>query len=227
MSSSFKINVTYSLHMCRNMLSKVNLSKIDKVYVVSRKLTDNDILELEKSLESMDWFLLTEDRIAVSADDVLVKMAELGRYAFYEKKLGFIYKLKFELLLFMPYSTVKKPIVLYMGANNTVDSCCTDRIYYKNSTTGNKEQLPHIVIQFPNSVGYVGYNSSSSIFIIEGIREAKDYVLPLMRFLAHYCPKFLKTVTYLPPQIVSMADSINADNSDIIIYVRGRLKKIT
>lgn len=224
MSSSFKINVAYSLHMCKNMLSKVNLAKIEKTYVVSHKLTDNDILELEKFLESMDWFLLTEDRIAVSTDDILMRIIDIGATIIYDKNSEFyisIHKLGFELLLFMPYSTIEKPIIIYI-AENTITSCCTDRIYYKSDTTGNKVHLPYIGFQFPAS----RYNSCVlSMYIYDVGKEVNEYTPPLIRFLQCYCPKFLETIYNLPTKFVEKRNNL-ANNEGMIIYVRGRLKKI-
>ena len=224
MSSSFKINVTYSLHMCKNMLSKVNLAKIEKTYIVSRKLTDNDILGLEKFLESMDWFLLTEDRIAVSTDDILMRIFKLGASVIYDKNSEFyvsIHKLRFELLLFMPYSTIEKPIVIYI-AENTVTSCCTDRIYYKSEVTGGKVHLPFITFQFPMS-RYT--DRVLAMYIYDGVNEVNEYTPPLIRFLQCYCPKFLETISNLPTIFVEKRDNL-ANSEGMIIYVRGRLKKI-
>jgi len=224
MSSSFKVSVTYSLHMCKNMLSRVNLAKIEKTYVVSRKLTDNDILGLEKFLESMDWFLLTEDRIAVSTDDILMRIIKLGATIIYDKSSEFyvsIHKLKFELLLFMPHSTIEKPIVINI-AENTITSCCTDRIYYKSEVTGGKEHLPYIDFQFPMS----RYNGCVlSMYIHDVGREVNEYTPPLIRFLQCYCPKFLGTISNLPTKFIEKRDSL-AENDGMIIYVKGRLKKL-
>ena len=214
MSSSFKVSVTYSL-------SKVNLAKIEKTYVVSRKLTDNDILGLEKFLESMDWFLLTEDRIAVSTDDIL-----LGATIFYDKNSEFyvsIHKLKFELLLFMPHSTIEKPIVINI-AENTITSCCTDRIYYKSEVTGGKEHLPYIGFQFSMS-RYTDCVLSMSMYIYDVGREVNEYAPPLIRFLQCYCPKFLGTISNLPTKFIEKRDSL-AENEGMIIYVKGKLKKL-
>jgi hypothetical protein len=63
------------------------------------------------------------------------------------------------------------------------------------------------------------------MYIYDVGKEVNEYTPPLIRFLQCYCPTFLETISVLPTKFAEKRKSL-ANNDGMIIYVRGRLKKI-